>query len=125
MIKIGKIELGKIPRIAVSIADRENNKLIKPAFVDIVEIRVDEFKKTDPLRVRNVVKIRRKIGLPLILTVRDKEEGGEKEIADGLKLSIFKECIPLVNAVDIELNSPILSEVIKTARKNKLLTLTA
>ena len=123
MIKIGKTELGKIPKIAIAIADREDNKLIKPAFVDILEIRVDQFKKADPIYVRNVIKTRRKIGVPLILTVRNKEEGGQKDISNELKLSIFKECIPLVDAVDIELRSPILSEVIKIARKNKKLVI--
>ncbi|PIQ87623.1 MAG: type I 3-dehydroquinate dehydratase [Candidatus Omnitrophica bacterium CG11_big_fil_rev_8_21_14_0_20_43_6] len=119
MIKIGKIELGKIPRIAIAINDREDNKLIKSAFVDIFEIRVDEFKKIDPIYVKSVVKARRKIGVPLILTVRSKEEGGQRDISNELKLNIFKECIPLVNAVDIELRSPILSEVVKIAKKNK------
>ena len=119
MIKIGKIGLGKIPRIAITITDQEDNKLIKSALVDILEIRVDRFKKTDPLYVRNIVKTRRKIGVPLILTVRGKEEGGQKEISNELKLSIFKECMFLVDAVDIELRSPILAEVIKIARKNK------
>lgn len=119
MIKIGKTELGKIPKISIAIADREDNKLIKSAFIDILEIRVDQFKKTDPVYVKGVVKTRRKIGVPLILTVRNKEEGGQKDISNELKLRIFQECISLVDAVDIELRSPILSEVIKVARKNK------
>lgn len=119
MIKIGKIELGKIPRIAISIADREDNKIIKSAFADILEIRVDQFKKTDPAYIRDVVKTRSKIGVPLILTVRSKEEGGQKDISNELRLKIFQESIPLVDAVDIELKSPILPEVVKTARKNK------
>lgn len=119
MIKIGKTELGKIPRIAIAVADRENNKLIKSLFVDILEIRVDQFKKTDPTYVKNVIKTRKKIGVPLILTVRSKEEGGQKDVSNQLKLSIFKENISLVDAVDIELKSPTLSEVVKTARKNK------
>ncbi len=119
MIKIGKIELGKIPRIAIAIGDRENNKLIKSPFVDILEIRVDQFKKTDLAYIKSVIKTRRKIGIPLILTVRSKEEGGQKNISNELKLKIFKENVSLVDAVDIELKSPILSEVVKTARKNK------
>jgi len=119
MIKIGKIELGKVPRIAIAIGDRENNKLIKSLFVDILEIRVDQFKKTDLTYIKNVIKTRGRIGIPLILTVRSKEEGGQKDISNDLKLKIFKENVPLVDAVDIELKSPILSEVVKTARKNK------
>lgn len=119
MLKIGKIELGRIPRVAVTISDREDNKLIKSRFIDILEIRVDQFKKTEPAYVQNVIKKRKKIGLPLILTVRSYAEGGEKDVSDELKLSIFKENIPLVDAVDIELKSPVLSEVVRSARKNK------
>jgi 3-dehydroquinate dehydratase-1 len=119
MIKIGKTELGKIPRIAAVVTDRENNKLIRSFLVDILEIRVDQFRKTNPSYVKNVIKTRKKIGVPLILTVRSKEEGGEKDLSNQLKLSIFKENISLVDAVDIELKSPLLSEVVKTARKNK------
>jgi 3-dehydroquinate dehydratase-1 len=119
MLKIGKIELGRIPRLAVTISDREDNKLIKSHFIDILEIRVDQFKNRDPAYVKNVIKKIKKIGLPLILTVRSKEEGGEKDVSNELKLSIFKENIPLVDAVDIELKSPVLSEVIRSARKNK------
>ena len=119
MIKIGKTELGKIPRIAISVGDREDNKLIKSLFVDILEIRVDQFKKTEPVYVKNIIKKRKKIGVPLILTIRSKEEGGQRDVSNELKSKIFEENIPLVNAVDIELKSPILSEVVKTARKNK------
>lgn len=119
MIKIGTRELGKIPAIAISISDREDNAILKSAFVDMMEIRVDQFGKMDPSHIRSIVMTRRKIGVPLILTVRSREEGGRKGISDELKLNIFKENIPLVDAVDIELKSPILPEVVRAARKNK------
>ena len=105
--------------MAVTISDREDNQLIKALFIDILEIRVDQFKNTEPAYVQNVIKKRKKIGLPLILTVRSHAEGGQKDLSDELKLSIFKENIPLVDAVDIELKSPVLSEVIRSARRNK------
>lgn len=44
MIKIRKTELGKVPRIAVTVNDKEDNRLIKPLYADILEIRVDQFK---------------------------------------------------------------------------------
>ncbi len=119
MLKIGKIELGKIPRVAISISDRENNKSIPRGLIDILEIRVDQFKKTDPGYVNDVIKERRKIGIPLLLTVRSPKEGGERYIPNQLKLRIFQENIPLVDAVDIELGSPILPEVVKAAKKDK------
>lgn len=119
MIKIRKTELGKMPRIAVSVSDKEDNKAIKSLFVDILEIRIDRFKKLDPKYIREIITNRKKTGLPLILTVRSKEEGGQKALSDKLKLKIFSENVSLVDAVDIELKSPVLLEVIKIARKNK------
>ena len=80
---------------------------------------MDQFKKTDPGYINDVIKERRKIGIPLLLTARSPKEGGERDIPNQLKLRIFQENITLVDAVDIELESPILLEVVKTARKNK------
>jgi len=119
MIKIGKVELGKIPRIAIAVTDKEENKIIKSLFVDILEIRVDQFKKLDPKHIQKIIANRRKIRIPLILTLRSKEEGGQRDISNELKLKIFRENIALVDAVDIELKSPILTEVVKVAKKNK------
>ena len=119
MLKIGKTELGRITRVAISISDREDNKSIPRGLIDILEIRVDQFKKIEPAYIKNVINVRREIGVPLILTVRSKNEGGQRDVPNQLKLNIFKENIPLVDAVDIELKSPILPEVVKAARKNK------
>lgn len=60
MLKIGKTELGGIPRVAISISDREDNKSIPRRLIDILEIRVDQFKKTDPGYINDVIKERRK-----------------------------------------------------------------
>lgn len=119
MLKIGKTELGKIPRVAISISDREDNKSIPRGLIDILEIRVDQFKKMEPGYINDVIKERRKIGIPLLLTVRSRKEGGERDIPDHLKLRTFRENIPWVDAVDIELESPILPEVVKAAKKDK------
>lgn len=105
--------------MAVTVSDREDNQLIKSLPIDILEIRVDQFKNIEPAYVKKIIKKRKKIGLPLILTVRSHSEGGEKDVPNELKLRIFKENIPLVDAVDIELKSPLLSEVVRSARKNK------
>ena len=119
MITIKKTKLGKIPKIAIAVTDKGDSKLIKSLYVDILEIRVDQFKKLDSNYVRGVIASKKKIGVPLILTVRSKEEGGQKGIADEIKLNIFKENISSVDAVDIELNSPILTDIVKLAKKNK------
>ncbi len=119
MIRIGKVELGKIPRIAVAVTDTEDVKAINSCYVALLEIRIDQFKKLNPDYIRNIILNRKKAGLPLILTVRSKEEGGQKNISAPSKLNIFRENISLVDAVDIELKSPVLSEVVRLAKKNK------
>ena len=121
MKKLKQTIFGATPKVAVSVTDRESDRKIKSLPVDILELRVDSFRRLDPDYVKNVIALRRKIGPPLILTVRSKEEGGQKNISDALKLRIFKDSISLVDVVDIELKSPILSEVRKIARKNKKL----
>ena len=121
MIKIGKMKLGVLPKIAVSVNDTADKERVKYFNADILEVRVDQFKILDPEYVNSVIARVREIGIPLILTVRSYEEGGEKNIPDELKLRIFKSSISLVDAVDIELKSPIISEVVKIAKKNKKL----
>ncbi|MDO8735068.1 MAG: type I 3-dehydroquinate dehydratase [Elusimicrobiota bacterium] len=122
MVKIGKVELGMadvIPRVAVAVTDTEDIKAIKPFNIDILEIRIDQFRKLNPDHIRNIILNRKKAGLPLILTVRNKEEGGQKNISALSKLNIFRKNISLVDAVDIELKSPVLKDVVKLAKKNK------
>ena len=119
MIKIRNARLGKIPKIAITVADKGDGKLIKSLYADILEIRVDQFKKSEPNYVRDIIASKKKIGVPLILTVRSKEEGGQKSITDKAKLNIFKENISSVDAIDIELASPILTDIVKLAKKNK------
>lgn len=123
MIKIGKIKLGNAPKIAISVNDQIDYKLIKSLSVDILEIRVDQFKKLDPEYVDGIIAGIRKIGIPLILTVRSKAEGGQKHISDELKSEIFTSSVSLVDAVDVELKSPILSKIVKIAKKHKKLVI--
>ena len=119
MVKIRNIKLKGIPKIALTVSDRENAKSLKSYKINILEIRVDQFDSLAPLHIRDTVKSRRKIGLPLILTIRNKNEGGQKNIRDEQRLKIFKENISFVDAVDIELKSAIVSKVIELAKKNK------
>ncbi|MBI5554659.1 MAG: type I 3-dehydroquinate dehydratase [Elusimicrobia bacterium] len=112
-------ELGKIPKIAMAITDKEDNKQIKFLNVDILEIRVDQFDNLDPQSIRKSIILRKKTGLPLILTIRSKEEGGQKEIPNDLKLKIFKNNISSIDAIDIELKSPLLAKIVELAKINR------
>ncbi len=119
MIKIGNTTFHNIPRIALVISDKENNEAIKTLRVDILEIRVDQFERFEMDYIRDSVLERKKTGLPLILTVRNAaSEGGRSNIPDGDKLKIFQALAGEVDALDIELKSPLLSEVVHLAKEN-------
>ena len=119
MVKIGNVALNRVPRIAIAISDKEDNRSIKSSEVDIVEVRLDQFESLDSRHIKNSIIARKELGIPLILTIRSKAEGGARHITDRSKLKIFEDTISLVDAVDIELRSSIVSKVIALAKKNK------
>lgn len=120
MIKKGKTVLNGIPKVALVINDQEPNKVIKPLPVDFLEIRVDQFQSHAIAYIEKSIRARKALGIPLILTVRNaKEEGGKARISDAAKLKIFVALLSLVEGIDIELKSPIISQVIPLAKKNK------
>ncbi|MCK5215899.1 MAG: type I 3-dehydroquinate dehydratase [Candidatus Omnitrophica bacterium] len=120
MIKLGKTALNSPPRLAVVIADKENNEAIGSLRVDVLEVRVDLFENMDIDYIKANISKRSKTGIPLILTIRnDPSEGGKGDISDEKKSEIFRAVISSVDAVDIELKSPIVSEVVDLAKKNQ------
>ena len=120
MIKLGIQNLNDAPRIAVAISDEERNKALLSMHIDILELRADHFKNLSLEHIRKNILERKKTKIPLILTVRnDKAEGGKGHISDQTKLKIFEVATPLVDAIDIELRSAIISKVIAIAKKNK------
>ena len=123
MIRIGNIILNSIPKVAIAVSDREKNGLIESCNVDIIEIRLDQFKRLDASYIRDNITARRALNIPLILTIRSKKEGGKKSISDKTKTKIFKETISLVDAVDIELRSSEVSKVVNIAKRNKKLVI--
>jgi 3-dehydroquinate dehydratase-1 len=120
MIKPGFLSPGDIPRIALVITDREANQAVKSLGVDALEARVDMFSSLEADYIAANIRRRRETGLPIILTVRNAAaEGGKSHISDEKKLEIFQSCTAWVDAVDIELSSPLLTPVIKLAKRYK------
>lgn len=123
MLKIANLKLGIFPCIALTVSDRENIKAIGRLGVDLLEIRLDCFRRLDENYVIAKIQYYKELDRPLILTIRDKNEGGKRFISDKLKFSLYALAIKLVDAVDIELNSKMLSGVLRLARKNKKTTI--
>lgn len=110
---IGSCELGSVPR-TVAIIDRtlwiEDIVKLQEIGTDILEIRVDTFTQDIKAICSFINEIKKACSLPLIGTIRENTGNLEK------RLDFFKSIIPLVDAVDIELDSPINSEVIAMAK---------
>ena len=106
--------------IALVITDQETNAQIKSLGVGLLEMRVDLFKKLDPAYVIDQIKHRKRLKIPLLLTLRNqKKEGATKVFSDEKKLQIISAALPLVDMIDIELSSPLLKQVLLLARKLK------
>ena len=109
---IGSCELGLVPR-TVAIIDRplwiEDIVKLQKTGVDILEIRVDSFSQDIRSTCAFIAEIKKTCTLPLIGTIRENTGNANK------RLDYFKKIIPLVDAIDIELNNPISSDVVKMA----------
>lgn len=114
MVRIGHIELGAIPRVAVALSDtdvRDDAKRVAP-LVDVFELRIDRFARHQPDYVAQVVGVARGLSVPLLATVRDPREGGEASLSDAERLALFRVITPWVDAVDIELDAAIRPDVV-------------
>jgi 3-dehydroquinate dehydratase-1 len=110
---IGSCELGSIPR-TVAIIDRplwiEDIVKLQKTGTDILEIRVDSFTRDIQSTCAFIAEINKACTLPLIGTIRENTGNSDK------RLDFFKKIIPLVDAIDIEINNPINMEVITMAQ---------
>lgn len=112
------------PKIALVITDKQSNAQIKAAGVDLLELRVDLFRKMDVDYIQAQIKNRRALKIPLLLTVRNqKAEGASHDWPNAKKHQILQAILPLVDMVDIELSSPILKETLSQARRLKKKTI--
>ncbi len=126
--KIGRIELGRAPALAGVIVDSFHRGKIKKAVrdgADLVELRLDTFRKRDPAALVKTLRAFReggggRGGVPLVLTIRSKAEGGRYTVKDSERLELFNALMPFVDGVDIELGSgKILKHVVSSAKRHK------
>src|SRR3990167_8048555 len=118
---IGKLRLGSTPRIAAVILDGKDKKSISKAKrdgADLLELRIDCFKRRDTLYIQKTIKDIKAVNLPVIATIRSKAEGGKVAISDNDRLGLFETILHFVDAVDIELSSSkILKDIINQAHR--------
>lgn len=114
-VKFGKLEVGKIHRI-VAVVHRKAELSRLPELakeIDILELRADQLYKEGREVCEQALEKMREMRLPIIVTVR---EGEGQKFKDAERLELFRNLIPEVQAIDIELRTKIRDEVIKIAK---------
>lgn len=119
--KIRGVELGRTPRTVGVVVDEIKSSIIKRSLeigADCLELRVDTFRDRRVEPLASAVKKLDKAGLPLIVTVRSRKEGGKFPVPDRERISVFNALMPFADMVDIELSSSkSLKNVIKSAKR--------
>ena len=89
----------------------------KQAHADLIELRFDTLYAAG-VGIDLVISVLQKRKNPVLLTIRTKSEGGSKSWKSTERISLFKQLIPHVDAVDLEFaNLPLLPEPLKLARE--------
>ncbi len=112
----------QLPYIAVPLSDENFLSNLENAFfkgADIIELRVDMFEDRSIEKIKSMLREIKARDLMSILTIRAKWEGGATEIDDTEREKIIRECIDLVDYVDIELSSHDLIEKMRELIKEK------
>jgi len=126
--RFGNVTLGTVPRV-VGVASQPATLHRLAAGTDrdcdIVEVRLDLIGPNTPRPSRSgrgwledaqAIEAR---GLPVIVTIRLAEEGGQWKESDELRLPLFEEALRHLSAADIELRSPLVEEVSALARQHQ------
>lgn len=117
--RLGRLRIGQVPRVVGSITQAETlgriGRLTDFIF-DVAEIRWDKI-GTERTSVLSSCRQIEKAGTPVILTIRSAQEGGAWGGDEARRLALYKEALPHVSAVDVEIASSIFQSVIKAAHK--------
>jgi 3-dehydroquinate dehydratase-1 len=117
MLRLGDLALGTAPHIAVAITEAALDDPGWSSLADAIELRIDQFVRRDPGHVTAACRAARALGKPLLATVRAADEGGTGGLDDAARLSLYRAVTQHVDAVDIELRSPLCDEVVELARQ--------
>jgi 3-dehydroquinate dehydratase-1 len=112
MVAIGSCSLGEYPKV-VAIVDRmiplEELISLKNDGVDLLEIRVDLINAQFDRILEYCRTIRETTSLPMIGTIRENERTVKNRVM------MFREIVSVVNAIDVELGSPVSDEILSNA----------
>jgi 3-dehydroquinate dehydratase-1 len=123
-LRIGSLELGTRPRVAVPFSDRATRAevdALRAQGLDVAELRVDHFARTD--REHVIAQLDTFAGVPLLATIRSADEGGAWKGPEAERLALYGALLDRVGAVDVEIASGIAGEVIRAARAAGVLSI--
>jgi 3-dehydroquinate dehydratase-1 len=112
--------LFKIPSIACALNDRDVLTLESSQLesADIIELRVDMFENIEERHILKIFRtVKERLNKPIIATIRDTSEGGQKEIKD--RINLYKIVLPFSDFIDIEINSDIYEDIKKLCAENR------
>jgi 3-dehydroquinate dehydratase-1 len=113
----GTLIVGQIPRVVGTLSSLPENCPVTNQEVpcDIVEVRLDEA-LPEGAWLDRCQRIEAN-GLPVLLTIRLKSEGGKWANADDERFDLFEPALNNLSAVDVEFSSPLLSRVSDLAKR--------
>ena len=112
MVRIGSLELNKSIVASIGKAPVDSAIKAKKLGADLLELRIDLL-DTD---ARHVLAELKKLGLPVIITNRMKQEGGAWAGSEYERIRTLLSLMPLADAVDIELCAEERDTVVKKAK---------
>jgi 3-dehydroquinate dehydratase-1 len=126
--RLGNVTLGAIPRVVGVVSQPATLERLAAGTerdCDVVEVRLDLIGPDTPrtprarggwLESAQAIEAR---GLPIIVTIRLAEEGGQWKQSDESRLALFEEALRHLSAADIELRSPLVERVSVLARRHQ------
>src|SRR4051794_11283746 len=105
-VQIGNLTIGDIPRVVGTLTTFDSLSRfpsLNPKPCDIAEVRLDQIGHTTAWMP--VCRQIENSGTPVLLTFRTVEEGGNCNQPAEIRTHVFKEALPSVSAIDVELSS--------------------
>ncbi len=116
--RIGSCELGTVPKTAAIVDDflpMREITAIKKMGADLLEIRVDGFNKDIDAVCAYLGAVKKNVRMPLIGTIR------ENKWTKGNRPFLFSKILPLVDAIDIEIDAPERKRIIQLAEEKTVI----
>lgn len=116
-LQLGPHRLGAAPRVVGVISSGLTLERIAAGFrpaCDVAEFRADLFGVDAPDWLERAMELERD-GLPVLLTIRHRDEGGHWFRSEAERVAAYRQVLPFVSAIDVELHSPSCPELLAAA----------